>query len=173
MHAFVCPPPPSAYSTATFLTYPRRSPRGEREGSGQLAAAPTGDGVASVAAVAAGEGSAGTEGFVEVPPLPAAAAAAAAVAAKAAAADEAQSLPQSLCDPSAVPEEDRWAVGGTAAQRFWSFPGTADLRVRGKKYLTDKKKIPAAMPMFDLHSAELIEVDEPLWHMARFLPSVK
>jgi len=37
----------------------------------------------------------------------------------------------------------------------------------------DRKKIPAAMPMFDLYSAELVEVDEPMWHMARFLPSVK
>ena len=37
----------------------------------------------------------------------------------------------------------------------------------------DRKKIAAAMPMFDLYSAELVEVDEPMWHMARFLPSVK
>lgn len=72
-----------------------------------------------------------------------------------------------------VPEEERWAVQGTAARRYWSCPGTADLRVRGRNYLTDKKKIPAAMPMFDLYSAELVEVDEPMWHMARFLPSVK
>jgi hypothetical protein len=62
---------------------------------------------------------------------------------------------------------------GTAQPRFWSCPGTADLRVRGRNYLADKKKIPAAMPMFDLYSAELVEVDEPMWHMARFLPSVK
>ncbi|KAI7837930.1 hypothetical protein COHA_008236 [Chlorella ohadii] len=72
-----------------------------------------------------------------------------------------------------VPEDERWAVQGTAARRYWSCPGNADLRVRGKNYLTDKKKIPAAMPMFDLYSAELVEVDEPMWHMARFLPSVK
>ena len=62
---------------------------------------------------------------------------------------------------------------GTAARRYWSCPGTADLRVRGKGYLADKKKVAAAMPMFDLYSAELVEVDEPMWHMARFLPSVK
>ncbi|PRW45250.1 ENHANCED DISEASE RESISTANCE 2 isoform X2 isoform B [Chlorella sorokiniana] len=72
-----------------------------------------------------------------------------------------------------VPEDERWAVQGTAARRYWSCPGNADLRVRGKNYLVDKKKIPAAMPMFDLYSAELVEVDEPMWHMARFLPSVK
>jgi hypothetical protein len=62
---------------------------------------------------------------------------------------------------------------GTAARRYWSCPGTADLRVRGKGYLTHKKKVAAAMPMFDLYSAELVEVDEPMWHMARYLPSVK
>ena len=62
---------------------------------------------------------------------------------------------------------------GTAARRYWSCPGTADLRVRGRAYLADKKKIAAAQPMFDLYSAELVEVEEPMWHMARFLPSVK
>ncbi|KAI3426288.1 hypothetical protein D9Q98_008661 [Chlorella vulgaris] len=72
-----------------------------------------------------------------------------------------------------VPEDERWAVQGTAARRYWSCPGTADLRVRGKGYLTHKKKVAAAMPMFDLYSAELVEVDEPMWHMARYLPSVK
>ena len=39
--------------------------------------------------------------------------------------------------------------------------------------LQDKKKIPAAVPMFDLYAADLLDVDEPLWHVARFLPSVK
>ncbi len=72
-----------------------------------------------------------------------------------------------------VPEDERWAVQGTAARRYWSCPGTADLRVRGRNYLSDRKKVAAALPMFDLYSAELVEVDEPMWHMARFLPSVK
>lgn len=52
------------------------------------------------------------------------------------------------CWPAAGPP----LAQGTAARRYWSCPGTADLRVRGRGYLQDKRKIPAAMPMFDLYS---------------------
>ena len=72
-----------------------------------------------------------------------------------------------------VPADDVWALGGTCPQAYWSCPGTADLRVRGKNYLTDRKKIPAALPMFELLSADLVQVDEPLWHVGRHLPAVK
>lgn len=45
----------------------------------------------------------------------------------------------------------RHRLQGTAARRYWSCPGNTDLRVRGRSYLTDRRKIPAAMPMFDLY----------------------
>lgn len=69
-------------------------------------------------------------------------------------------------------EQEEWAVGGTC-HPCWTCPGASGIKIRGKRYLQDRKKIPSALPMFDLHSADLLDVDEPVWNIARFLPSVK
>eukprot|EP00887_Chlorella_sp_A99_P003751 scaffold7.g3751.t1 len=59
-----------------------------------------------------------------------------------------------------------WAVGGTCPAQYWSCPGDAGFKLRGGSYLADKRKIPAALPMLDL-------LEEPLFNVARYLPSVK
>jgi len=45
--------------------------------------------------------------------------------------------------------------------------------VRGPNYLRDKKKIPAAEPVFSLAATELLQVDKPTPHIAQFLPSLR
>ena len=51
--------------------------------------------------------------------------------------------------------------------------GVHSMQVRGKNYLTDRKKIPAEDPVFQLVATDLMQVDEPTPHIARFLPSLK
>lgn len=46
-------------------------------------------------------------------------------------------------------------------------------QVRGPNYLTDRKKVPAAPPLFELVAADLLELEEPLYNINRYLPSVK
>lgn len=77
--------------------------------------------------------------------------------------------------PPAVPveEEDAWAVAGTCRRGFWSSPGSCGFKVRGATYLTDKKKIPAALPMFELVAVDLLELEEPMLHICRHLPAVR
>lgn len=154
--------------TTTFLTYSGRHSQ-DLQGSKRLA---------DTASAANGDWEGGGAEFLDAlsgGPSRRASHDGEAAKAPAASAEELAAVRQALAGQQAreVPEEERWAVQGTAARRYWSCPGTADLRVRGKHYLADRKKIPAAMPVFDLYSAELVEVDEPMWHMARFLPSVK
>jgi len=60
--------------------------------------------------------------------------------------------------------ETIWGAQGTCDRRFWSYPGTSNLRIRGSEYLTDRLKIPAAAPMFDLYASDLVDADEPQWH---------
>ncbi len=45
--------------------------------------------------------------------------------------------------------------------------------MRGPTYLTDKKKVPATPPRFELVAADLLELEEPLYNICRYLPSVK
>jgi hypothetical protein len=37
----------------------------------------------------------------------------------------------------------------------------------------DRKKVPAEEPVFALVAADLVEANEPVWHVSRFLPSVR
>ena len=46
-------------------------------------------------------------------------------------------------------------------------------KVRGANYLTDKKKIPAQEPVFSLAATDLLQVEEPTFNIARFLPSLR
>eukprot|EP00210_Caulerpa_lentillifera_P004654 g4439.t1 len=70
-----------------------------------------------------------------------------------------------------IPPEMR--TTGTCNPAYWMCPGSAGYRVRGATYLTDKKKISATEPMFDLHSVDLVKVKQPTPHIARFLNSVQ
>ena len=62
---------------------------------------------------------------------------------------------------------------GCCDRAFWSHPGVGGLKIRGKTYLQDKIKIPAKPTVFDLHSSDLIDSDELLWHVGKSLPSVQ
>lgn len=44
--------------------------------------------------------------------------------------------------------------------------------VRGPTYLKDQKKMPAGLSQFVLAAMDVVEVPEPVMHVARFLPSV-
>jgi len=57
--------------------------------------------------------------------------------------------------------------------RFWSSASAAYLKVRGKKYLEDKVKIPAAEPMFELFRVDLFEFPAPCEHLAPSMDYVK
>lgn len=46
-------------------------------------------------------------------------------------------------------------------------------QVRGPNYLNDKKKVLADDPLFALAAVDLLEMDAPTFHIARFLPSLK
>ena len=46
-------------------------------------------------------------------------------------------------------------------------------QVRGPSYLSDKKKVQADDPLFALAAVDLIELDAPTHHIARYLPSLK
>lgn len=46
-------------------------------------------------------------------------------------------------------------------------------QVRGANYLKDRKKIPADEPIFSLAATDLLQVEKPTLHIARFLPSFK
>jgi hypothetical protein len=69
--------------------------------------------------------------------------------------------------------DDSWAITGTCASKYWSSPGSCGFKVRGANYLVDKKKIPAAPPMLELVAVDLLELDEPMYHVCRHLPSVR
>ena len=55
-----------------------------------------------------------------------------------------------------------------------SFPLQAcPLRVRGKKYLEDRRKIPAGMAAFHFAAIDIITTPHVVEHVARFLPSIR
>ncbi|KAK9844890.1 hypothetical protein WJX74_008234 [Apatococcus lobatus] len=62
---------------------------------------------------------------------------------------------------------------GQLDKEYWSCPGDSGLRIRGAHYLQDKKKIPAAGPVFSLVAADLIETPRPMTHIAQHLPSLR
>lgn len=61
---------------------------------------------------------------------------------------------------------------GTCDPKYWSCPGAAGFRVRGPKYLTDKKKVEAGPPVFALLATELIRTQRKSFNVGRMLPSV-
>lgn len=69
--------------------------------------------------------------------------------------------------------EDAWAVPGTLRSEFWSCPGESTFKIRGPNYLTDRAKIPAGEPVFELVAVDLLKLDDPVRHVARYLPSVR
>jgi len=62
---------------------------------------------------------------------------------------------------------------GTCDPAYWTCPGSAGYRVRGRNYLSDKKKISAAEPMFRLLSVDLVKLDQPTRHIGQYLTSVR
>jgi hypothetical protein len=55
---------------------------------------------------------------------------------------------------------------------YFTDPGANGVKIRGKDYFKDKKKVDAVEPVCCLTSANLLEV-QPTFHIARFLPSIK
>ena len=51
--------------------------------------------------------------------------------------------------------------------------GGASFKLRGATYLADKRKVPAAPPMFELVAVDLLQLEDHMHDIARFLPSVK
>jgi len=45
--------------------------------------------------------------------------------------------------------------------------------VRGRGYLTDRKKVAAGPPVFALAAVDHVELDAPTFHLARCLPSLR
>lgn len=76
-------------------------------------------------------------------------------------------------ETKAGPEISIFGRKGCCNKIFWSCPGVGGLKIRGKTYLQDKIKIPAKPTVFDLHSSDLIDSDELLWHVGKSLPSVQ
>ena len=66
-----------------------------------------------------------------------------------------------------------WAIAGSCPKKYWLCPGNCNFKVRGKNYLTDKKKILAAVPMFELVAVDLLEMEEPIYHICQHLPAVE
>lgn len=66
-----------------------------------------------------------------------------------------------------------WAIAGSCDHKYWLSPGCSNFKVRGKNYLVDKKKISAALPMFELVAVDLLEMEEPIYHVCQHLPSVQ
>lgn len=78
--------------------------------------------------------------------------------------------PEEAFDTSTKPQ--KWE-SGTLDPKYWSCPGAAEFRVRGKNYLTDRKKIVAGDPEFELRSVDLVKVDKATPHISRYLKSVR
>ncbi|KAK9814451.1 hypothetical protein WJX72_006118 [[Myrmecia] bisecta] len=62
---------------------------------------------------------------------------------------------------------------GMLDRKFWSCPGSAGFKVRGRNYLRDRKKVLADEPVFELASVDLIILDAPSIGVARHLDSVR
>ena len=71
------------------------------------------------------------------------------------------------------PDADAWAITGTCKREFWLCPGSCGFKVRGSNYLIDRKKMLASPPMFELVAVDLLELEEPMFHICKHLPSVR
>ena len=87
--------------------------------------------------------------------------------------EEAAAKPEQVESDTTKMVDDSWAISGTCDKKYWSSPGNCGFKVRGRNYLGDKKKILAAPPMMELVAVDLLELDEPMYHVCRHLPSVK
>lgn len=85
---------------------------------------------------------------------------------------ESETAAKQPIEPSESPDIS-WAIAGTCQKKYWLSPGSSNFKVRGKKYLVDKKKIPAAVPMFELVAVDLLEMEEPVYHVCQHLPAVE
>lgn len=65
------------------------------------------------------------------------------------------------------------AEGGNLNPKYFSCPGAAGFKIRGKNYLQDRKKITAPEPEFELKSVDLVKLDKPTPHVARYLSSIR
>lgn len=73
----------------------------------------------------------------------------------------------------AISESDAWAIAGSCPKQYWLSPGSCGFKVRGSNYLVDRKKILGAPPMFELVAVDLLELEEPMFHICKHLPSVR
>ena len=39
--------------------------------------------------------------------------------------------------------------------------------------MSDRKKVPAALPVFELVAVDLLELEEPMFHVCKHLPSTR
>eukprot|EP00892_Ulva_mutabilis_P002877 jgi/Ulvmu1/12590/UM092_0020.1 len=56
---------------------------------------------------------------------------------------------------------------------YYSSPGAQPFKVRGKNYLSDRKKVPSEEPAFRLAGMELVKTDAPVYHISRYIPAVR
>lgn len=81
-----------------------------------------------------------------------------------------------IVEEAAIPPEvpvDVWGTLGSCPPQYWAPITAHGLRIRGPHYLVDKKKVEASAPLLHLSAADLVNVEEPLWHISRYLPSVQ
>ncbi|KAK9860404.1 hypothetical protein WJX84_008795 [Apatococcus fuscideae] len=83
------------------------------------------------------------------------------------------SYERSISDPSMGAGVNDAGLLGALDKEYWSCPGAVNYKVRGPNYLQDKKKIPAAEPIFTLAAADLVETARPMTHIAQHLPSLR
>lgn len=86
--------------------------------------------------------------------------------------EETQPVESPPGSPAHASPRQNWE-NGTLSRRYYSCPGAAGFKVRGKNYLQDKKKILAPEPEFDLKSVDLVKLDKPTPHVSRYLESVR
>jgi hypothetical protein len=75
--------------------------------------------------------------------------------------------------PHPVGDDSAWAIAGSCPKEYWLCPGSCGFKVRGSNYLVDRKKVLGAPPMFELVAVDLLELEEPMFHICQHLPSVR
>ncbi|KAL4514332.1 hypothetical protein Ndes2526B_g03998 [Nannochloris sp. 'desiccata'] len=82
-------------------------------------------------------------------------------------------LAAAVAPAAGAADADAWAIAGSCPKEYWLSPGSCGFKVRGANYLIDHKKILGAPPMFELVAVDLLELEEPLFHICQHLPSVR
>jgi Protein ENHANCED DISEASE RESISTANCE 2, C-terminal/START domain len=75
--------------------------------------------------------------------------------------------------PVPASDADAWAIAGSCPKEYWLSPGSCGFKLRGANYLVDHKKVLGAPPMFELVAVDLLELEEPMFHICKHLPSVR